>query len=81
MASPTQLRAFMKRDRRDLLGAFRALAPPREPIPLQRWSLRRVGLAFVVLAVTVIALAVSAQAFRPVGTSGPTLRRAGPATR
>ena len=29
MASPTQLRAFMKRDPRDLLGAFRALAPPR----------------------------------------------------
>ena len=30
MASPAQLRAFMKRDPRDLLGAFRALAPPRE---------------------------------------------------
>ena len=29
MASPTQLRAFMKRDPRDLLGEFRALAPPR----------------------------------------------------
>ena len=28
-ASPTQLRAFMKRDPRDLLGTFRALAPPR----------------------------------------------------
>ena len=32
MASPTQLRAFMKRDPRDLLAAFRALAPPRQPI-------------------------------------------------
>ena len=70
MASPTQLRAFMKRDPRDLLGTFRALAPPREPIALQRWSLRRVGLAFTVLAVTVIALAVGAQAFRPVGDIG-----------
>ena len=29
VASPTQLRAFMKRDPRDLLGEFRALAPPR----------------------------------------------------
>jgi len=29
VASPTQLRAFMKRDPRDLLGSFRALAPPR----------------------------------------------------
>ena len=28
VASPTQLRAFMKRDPRDLLGEFRALAPP-----------------------------------------------------
>jgi len=29
VASPTQLRAFMKKDPRDLLGTFRALAPPR----------------------------------------------------
>jgi hypothetical protein len=41
-ASPTQLRAFMKRDPRDLLGEFRALAPPRRPIVLQRWGTRRV---------------------------------------
>jgi hypothetical protein len=67
VASPTQLRAFMRRDPRDLLGTFRALAPPREPIALQRWSLRRVGLAFTVLAVAFIALYVGAQAFHPVG--------------
>ena len=70
VASPTQLRAFMKRDPRDLLGAFRALAPAREPIALQRWSIRRVGLAFAVIAVTLIALYVGAQAFRPVGDIG-----------
>src|SRR5215468_1529370 len=70
VASPTQLRAFMRRDPRDLLGAFRALAPPREPIALQRWSIRRVSLAFTVLAVTVIALDVGVQAFRPVGDIG-----------
>ena len=70
VASPTQLRAFMKRDPRDLLGTFRGLAPPREPIALQRWSLRRVGLAVTVLAVTVIAVAIGAQAFRPVGDIG-----------
>jgi hypothetical protein len=70
VASPTQLRAFMRRDPRDLLGTFRALAPPREPIALQRWSLRRVGLAVTVLAVAFIALYVSAQAFRPVGDIG-----------
>ncbi len=70
VASPTQLRAFMKRDPRDLLGAFRALAPAREPIALQRWSIRRVGLAFAVLAAALITVFVGAQAFRPVGDIG-----------
>ena len=32
-----------KRDGRDLLAQFRALAPPRRPISLQRWSFRRVA--------------------------------------
>jgi tRNA A-37 threonylcarbamoyl transferase component Bud32 len=44
VASPTQLRASLKRDGRDLLGEFRALAPAREPIKIQRWSLRRIAL-------------------------------------
>jgi tRNA A-37 threonylcarbamoyl transferase component Bud32 len=51
VASPTQLRAFMKRDPRDLLAEFRTLAPPRRPIVLQRWSVRRVTLAAVMLAI------------------------------
>jgi tRNA A-37 threonylcarbamoyl transferase component Bud32 len=51
VASPTQLRAFMKRDPRDLLAEFRTLAPPRRPIVLQRWSLRRVTLAAAMLAI------------------------------
>jgi membrane-associated phospholipid phosphatase len=67
VASPTQLRAFLKRDPRDLLGEFRALAPPRRPIALQRWGARRVVLAAAVLAATVIALWVSNAAFRPAG--------------
>jgi hypothetical protein len=70
VASPTQLRVSMKNDPRDLLGTFRALAPPREPIPLQRWSVRRVGLAIGILAVTAAAVAVSASAFRPTGNAG-----------
>ncbi len=45
VASPTQLRAFMKRHPHDLLGEFRALAPQRPPIALQRWNIRRVALA------------------------------------
>ena len=50
VASPTQLRAFMKRDPRDLLAEFRTLAPQRRPIVLQRWSIRRVTLAAAMLA-------------------------------
>jgi tRNA A-37 threonylcarbamoyl transferase component Bud32 len=51
VASPTQLRAFMKRDPRDLLAEFRTLAPQRRPIVLQRWSVRRVTTAAVTLAI------------------------------
>ena len=51
VASPTQLRAFMKRDPRDLLAEFRKLAPQRRPIVLQRWSARRVSLAAAMLAI------------------------------
>jgi tRNA A-37 threonylcarbamoyl transferase component Bud32 len=65
VASPTQLRAFMKKDPRDLLGTFRALAPPRQPTALQRWSLRRVGLALVLLVITAIALIGGVEAFFP----------------
>ncbi len=42
VASPTQLRSVMKQDGRDLVAQFRALAPARRPISLQRWSVRRV---------------------------------------
>jgi serine/threonine protein kinase len=45
---PTQLRQHLKADGRDLVAAFRALAPPRPPIRIQRWSARRIGLAVVV---------------------------------
>jgi membrane-associated phospholipid phosphatase len=70
VASPTQLRAFMKNDPRDLLGAFRTLAPPREPIALQRWSIRRVSLAFAIVVATVSAVAFAATAFRPARNLG-----------
>jgi membrane-associated phospholipid phosphatase/tRNA A-37 threonylcarbamoyl transferase component Bud32 len=65
VASPTQLRAFMKRDPRDLLAAFRGMAPPRKPIVLQRWSVRRVALAMGMLAATFFIVAVGGQAFYP----------------
>jgi hypothetical protein len=56
VASPTQLRTEMKRDDRDLLAEFRALAPEREPIRIQRWSLRRVGMTAWVVALSLFAL-------------------------
>ena len=74
VASPTQLRAFMKRDPRDLLGEFRRLAPRRRPITLQRWSIRRVGLAAGMLAVTTVAIVGGGHAFFPaenIGASAP----------
>jgi hypothetical protein len=65
VASPTQLRAFMKQDPRDLLGEFRALAPQRPPIALQRWSIQRVALAAGLLAVTAAAVLEGGNAFFP----------------
>jgi len=65
VASPTQLRAFMKRDPRDLLGEFRALAPERPPIVLQRWSIRRVALAAAMIAVIAAAVGETGNAFLP----------------
>ena len=40
----------MKRDGRDLLAQFRALAPERRPISLQRWSVKRFALVLALLA-------------------------------
>ena len=48
----------MKEDGRDLLAQFRALAPPRRPIALQRWSVKRVAL---ILVLAVGALLVGSQ--------------------
>ena len=44
VASPTQLRTMLKQDERDLAEEFRALAPDRKPIRIQRWSVRRIAL-------------------------------------
>jgi tRNA A-37 threonylcarbamoyl transferase component Bud32 len=70
VASPTQLRAFMKRDPRDLLGEFRKLAPQRRPIVLQRWSVRRVSLATGMLAAITLAVVVGGKAFFPAENIG-----------
>ena len=55
VASPTQLRQHLKQDSRDLLAEFRAMAPARSPIALQRWSMRRVALILASLVVLLMA--------------------------
>ena len=45
IASPSQLRSMLKRDGRDLVAEFRAMAPARRPISLQRWGPRRIVMA------------------------------------
>ena len=65
VASPTQLRAVMKQDGRDLLDEFRRLAPDRPPIALQRWSIGRVALALGVLGALVLGTAQAVSMFTP----------------
>jgi tRNA A-37 threonylcarbamoyl transferase component Bud32/membrane-associated phospholipid phosphatase len=60
VASPTQVRSMMKQRGQDLVAEFRRLAPPHPPIPIQRWSLRRVAMTLWVLLLGMIALAVVA---------------------
>jgi tRNA A-37 threonylcarbamoyl transferase component Bud32 len=55
VASPTQLRNDLKRDGRDLLAEFRRLAPAREEVSIQRWSVRRVLLTLGVALVAFLA--------------------------
>ena len=74
VASPTQLRAFMKRHPRDLLGEFRALAPQRPPIALQRWNIRRVALAAAMLAVITAAVGETCECLLPGGRKSGRLR-------
>jgi len=71
VASPTQLRAFMKRDPRDLLAEFRELAPQRQPIVLQRWSVRRVGLAAAMLVIFVVPAVFGLALLLPIGAHNP----------
>jgi len=58
VASPTQLRAALKKDERDLLSRFRSLAPERAPVPIQRWSVRRATLSALVLTGAALAILV-----------------------
>ncbi len=60
VASPTQLRSEMKKTNRDLVAEYRAMAPHRDPIAIQRWSIRRiavtVGTALLLLLAVVLVI-------------------------
>jgi hypothetical protein len=56
----------MKQDGRDLLAGFRALAPERRPIAIQRWNVRRVALALAVLVATIFIVVQAANLLSPV---------------
>lgn len=59
----SQLRAQLRQDGRDLITRFRQLAPEREPIKIQRWSVRRVGLTAAVLVAGFFALTLTLNLF------------------
>jgi tRNA A-37 threonylcarbamoyl transferase component Bud32/membrane-associated phospholipid phosphatase len=65
IASPTQLRHVLKKDGRDLVAQFRAMAPARRPISLQRWSVRRVALAVAIVVGAIVAITSTYQMFTP----------------
>jgi tRNA A-37 threonylcarbamoyl transferase component Bud32 len=65
VASPTQLRSMMKEHQPGLLEEFRALAPARRPLGIQRWSFRRVGLIVLTIVIVVLAIPMALGLFFP----------------
>ena len=71
MTMPSQTRGLMKKSDRDLVAEFRALAPARPPISIQRWSVRRLGLTAGVLLVGLFAIGTAISNFRGAGLQPP----------
>jgi membrane-associated phospholipid phosphatase len=61
VASPTQLRSMLKEDGRELIEEFRSLAPRRDPVRIQRWSVRRIVLTVAVVFGALLAISLIAQ--------------------
>jgi membrane-associated phospholipid phosphatase/tRNA A-37 threonylcarbamoyl transferase component Bud32 len=70
VASPTQLRSFMDKDPRDLLGEFRRLAPPRPLIAVQRFSVKRIALILAAVVIIVQAIVIVVQVYLPAQNLG-----------
>ena len=56
VASPTQLRSEMKKANRDLVAEYRAMAPHRDPIAIQRWSIRRIAVTVATALLVLLAV-------------------------
>jgi membrane-associated phospholipid phosphatase/tRNA A-37 threonylcarbamoyl transferase component Bud32 len=60
LTMPSQLRHMMRAQGRDLHAEFKGLLPyPVQPIAIQRWSIRRVGLSLLVLLGGILAILVT----------------------
>jgi tRNA A-37 threonylcarbamoyl transferase component Bud32 len=64
---PSQVRGMLKADGRNLLEQFRAMAPARAPISIQRWSLRRVSLTIGVVGVALFAVVLTTSNLKGAG--------------
>ncbi|MCA1673147.1 MAG: hypothetical protein LC799_13420, partial [Actinobacteria bacterium] len=62
----SQLRSQLRQDGRDLIAKFRDLAPDRDPIKIQRWSVRRVGLTAAVFLGALFAFVLTVNLFAQV---------------
>jgi len=64
LALPSQLRRMLKAQGRDLHAEFLRLLPsPPQPVSIQRWSIRRVGLWAAIMLLVALASAYSALRF------------------
>jgi len=59
--SRSSLATFKRAEGTDIVARFRELAPPRDPISIQRWGVRRVVLAIGTVAVVIIFLQLLVQ--------------------
>jgi membrane-associated phospholipid phosphatase len=71
MTIPSQSRGMLRKDRRDLVGRFRELAPRRRPVSIQRWSIRRAALTFGILLFSLITAIVALGNFQGAGLLPP----------
>ena len=64
---PSQSRRHLREEQkrgRDVLARFRALAPKRSPIKIQRWNVRRIALTVGMAIGGLIALSLLIDTFR-----------------